>query len=254
MDQSVNKSKSLNYKTPITIFSLIALVCMVINCINYCFFIPVFHIELSGETSFVYTFEFPSLLKILFLLVDIIPCVLLVLYIIKFYKKTKAKKIMPIIFGVFILSELLSIIQSIVQQFSYDTLYYIFVLAKIITFSLATISASKGFFKKIFPIIALCIGMVEWIYHAYEAINWYLADSIIFLLFMDLMGPIAFLSLFIALLLFILNKETPPILETENAKEVYPEQALKILKDKFELGIITEEEYQAQRADIISKL
>ena len=33
-----------------------------------------------------------------------------------------------------------------------------------------------------------------------------------------------------------------------------PEQALKLLKDKLDLGMITEEEYQAQRAEIISKL
>ena len=33
-----------------------------------------------------------------------------------------------------------------------------------------------------------------------------------------------------------------------------PEQSLRLLNDKLELGMITEEEYQAQRADIISKL
>ena len=33
-----------------------------------------------------------------------------------------------------------------------------------------------------------------------------------------------------------------------------PEQALKYLKERLDLGMITEEEYQAQRAEIIRKL
>ena len=48
--------------------------------------------------------------------------------------------------------------------------------------------------------------------------------------------------------------ETSPEEEKKNAKKMDPEQALIILKDKFELGMITEEEYQTQRAKIISKL
>lgn len=45
--------------------------------------------------------------------------------------------------------------------------------------------------------------------------------------------------------------ETP---EKKNTEIRSPEQALKLLKEKFELGMITEEEYQEQRAEIISKL
>ena len=44
-------------------------------------------------------------------------------------------------------------------------------------------------------------------------------------------------------------------MQTKKEKaELTPEQALKLLKDKLDLDMITEEEYQAQRAEIISKL
>ena len=41
---------------------------------------------------------------------------------------------------------------------------------------------------------------------------------------------------------------------SQPAMELSPEQQLKALKEKADLGIITQEEYQAQRAQIISKL
>lgn len=37
-------------------------------------------------------------------------------------------------------------------------------------------------------------------------------------------------------------------------KDISPEQELRVLKNKLERGILTDEEYQTQRAEIISKL
>lgn len=66
--------------------------------------------------------------------------------------------------------------------------------------------------------------------------------------------------LYAALILYAaLNDPTAGV--SERAQSTYvsvvdmsPDQALAMLKDKFDLGIITEEEYKVKRAEIISKL
>ena len=69
---------------------------------------------------------------------------------------------------------------------------------------------------------------------------------------------IASILLYMALLLFGLKNKIPSFISRKTKKigieKTNPEQALKLLKNKFELDMITEEEYQAQRAEIISKL
>lgn len=67
-------------------------------------------------------------------------------------------------------------------------------------------------------------------------------------------------ALFLVVLwLFVTKNELPRFaikdgLPKNNPKEITPEMQLIALKDKLELGIINEEEYKAQRAEIISKL
>ena len=79
-------------------------------------------------------------------------------------------------------------------------------------------------------------------------------------LFTSPMSVIGSSTLYIALLLFALKNKIPSVLalspekEKARAEKMNPEQTLKLLKDKLDLDMITEEEYQAQRADIISKL
>jgi hypothetical protein len=74
------------------------------------------------------------------------------------------------------------------------------------------------------------------------------------------MGIIGTAALYIALLLFGLNNRIPALVslspekERQKTEKMTPEQSLRFLKDKLDLGMITEEEYQTQRAEIISKL
>lgn len=259
MNQSLDKSKTLNCKTPITIFSFISLVCILLSSITYFVSYTFDYVSEYDAWMYIAVFSFPSLFGILFLLADIVPCILLVLYILKFHKKCAGKMFMPIIFGAFVFSGLLVFVEIILYGFSYDIGSYIIYLSQIVFFSLATISAIKGFSKKLFPIIALCVGLVSEAYFAIsflERISAYISDSIFLYLFTTPMGRIGFISLFIALLLFVLNNNVLilPKKEKGNAEKINPEQTLKLLKEKLDIGMITEEEYQAQRADIISKL
>ena len=264
MNPSFDQSKSLNCKTPIKLFSLIALVCTALSCITY--FVTWSRVYVNGEYIYEYIIYFPSLFQILYLLAEIVPSILLVLYIVKFHKEFKAKIFMPIIFGTFVFQGLLIIVERGVYNYSsgiilYDMISYIIYLAQIITFSLATISALKGFPKKLFPIIATSVGLISEAYfllYFFEDIPWYLENSLFLYLFTRPMEFVGFVSLFIALLLFVRNNKILPVIKTspekKNAEKTNPEQALRLLKDKLDLGIITQEEYQTQRADIIENL
>lgn len=72
-----------------------------------------------------------------------------------------------------------------------------------------------------------------------------------------LIGYIGSIIFYVALFMFYL---IPPVVyiplekEKEFAKKISPEQSLKLLKNKLDLGLITNEEYQIQRAEIIKKL
>ena len=71
-------------------------------------------------------------------------------------------------------------------------------------------------------------------------------------LFSAFLGFIGSSALYVALLIFA-SKNNIPSVEV-NTEKMNPEQELKLLQCKYDLNIITEEEYQAQRAKIISKL
>ena len=117
--------------------------------------------------------------------------------------------------------------------------------------------------KKIFLIIATSIGLLI---EALSIISYWGNSSWIFenehylYIFTWIIGIAGAVALYIALLLFGLKNRIPAIVSTSPEKEkkkaenLTPEQDLRLLKDKLDLGMITEEEYKAQRADIISKL
>ena len=56
MNQAVDKTKSLNCKMPITIFSLSALVCTILSCIRY--FVTYSGHYVDGEWVYEYIFRF----------------------------------------------------------------------------------------------------------------------------------------------------------------------------------------------------
>ena len=139
----------------------------------------------------------------------------------------------------------------------------IFYLAIAISFGLATYSSLKRFNKKIFLIIATSIGLLIEalsIIDYLKSFRWFLENELYLYLFTWIIGIAGTIALYIALLLFGLKNRIPAIVSTSPEKEkkkaenLTPEQALRMLKDKLNFGMITEEEYQAQRADIISKL
>lgn len=258
MDQvSIGKKRKLNCKAPIITFSIIALFFAL--CSSGAEVLP----------SLRYIDKYIILDLLFSLIFNISPCVLMVLYII-IHNKPKVDVIISIIFGIIAITPLCSIVWNylLYDYFIIKPINLLFYIIPItVTFTLATISLLKGFISKLFPIIATIVGLIveilfiiidiDYVYYLIEEITEYsyITVSLVYG-FSWIANVLGAISLYIALLLFSLKNTTTSSISYSPQKigKMAPEQALKILKDKFDVGIITEEEYQAQRAEIISRL
>lgn len=262
MNQNISeKQRTLRFKTPIILLSLISLLFAILSCITY--FVDNKREYNYSYSSYELAFSFPSIFELISLLIRIAPYVLLVIYLLKFHNKTKATILVPITFGLIAFTSIYHFIKSFIYGYDIYFRTLIFDIAIIIAFTLATINALKGFTKVVYLIIAIVVGLhVEFIsiINILQSIDVYLEQGLYLYLFTWLIGNFGTIIFYIALLLFGLNNRIPSILsvppekEKKNAEKTNPEEALKLLKEKVELGLITDDEYQAQRADIISKL
>lgn len=215
--------------------------------------------KVGKEWVYELVFSVPDIGDIVYLLLSIAPVILFALYIFRYYSKGKATIIVPIVFG-------LLAVESIVQCFFYNVIIAQLLLACLLLVApctLALISALKGLYKKRYVIIAMSIGLlleVIELMNFFSSSHYYIEKSMwmyLFVIPMRIFGTSAFC---IAMLLFALKNRIPYLLalspEKEKAKvgKMRPEQALELLNYKLEANMITEEDYQAQRADIISKL
>lgn len=255
---SIKKTPSLKCGSAIKLLSIIALVCTVLSRISYFFY---YDSEIiNGE--WVYeelTFRFPYFTSLISLLISIAPFILFVIYIFRFHNELKATVLIPIILGLFPLEILISFLFG-------GGSYSIWLIIDLLIFGacvLAVVSALKGFNKKLFIIIPMSLCLL---YNAlsiisfFSIMDYYIEDSMYLYVFTSPLSIIGSTLLYISLLLFGVKNKIPSIIalspekERARAEKMNPEQALKLLKDKLDLGMITEEEYQAQRAEIISKL
>lgn len=263
---AIKRTLSLKCGTAIKLLSIIALVFTVLSHISYFFYYS--SKKINGEWVYELTFRFPHFTSLISLLVSIAPFVLFVIYVFRFHNELKATVLIPIILGLFPLEILISFLFGGVS-------YGIWLIIDLLIFGacvLAVISALKGFNKKLFVIIpmSLCllcnvlsiISVFSRMYYYMEYIDYmeYMEYSMYFYVFTHSISIIGSTLLYVSLLLFGVKNKIPSIIALSSERErartekMNPEQALKLLKDKLDLGMITEEEYQAQRAEIISKL
>lgn len=255
-NSALKRSKSLKCGTAIKLLSIIALVCTALSRISYFFYYDIE--EINGKWIYELTFRFPHFTSLISLLISIAPFILFVIYIFRFHNELKATVLIPIIFGLFPLEILIS--------FLFGGGYGIWLIIGLLIFLaciLAVISALKGFNNKPFVIIPMSLCLLYnalSIISVFSIMDYYIEDSMYLYVFTSPLNIIGSTLLYISLLLFGVKNKIPSIIalspekERARAEKMDPEQALKLLKDKLELDIITEEEYQAQRADIISRL
>lgn len=265
MNQSVSgKEITIRGKTPIVLLSIAALIFKTLSCISYFAYYDYNGFEWKLEVIF------PPLVNLFYLLLSIAPYILFVLYILKFYKDFKARILVPIIFGLIAFLFLFNLFNDIRLLFAFrdyrdDDIFFSYSVSSIISlfyfivFGLAAFSALKGFEKR-GSLVPLVIGTVAEVLQSVLSLRsfivWYLEEELYLYLFTEPAATLGKICFYTALLLFTFKNRIPAIISTsrKKVKEMTPEQALRALKNRLDWGMISEEEYQAQKAEIISKL
>lgn len=192
----------------------------------------------SIAEGFLYPLEGDAIWSIL---ISILPCALIALYITFCHKKGKAAFLLPIAFVllaycVWIRIDFSSLVDCIEREDT-DMIPYLLYLASAVLWVLAAVFTSIKRYERTFILMAVFGELV---------------GEILFLLMMRYYGSFEIavdvlgnLCLFVALIIFALKAITKVSVE---------EHELKTLQARFANGKITEEEYQAKRADVIRRL
>lgn len=275
---STNEEYKLKCRTPIAVLSIISLICTVISFSGS--FLKYDIIESGSsflESTFELTTNFPSLKSTFYMLLEIIPILLFLFYILKLYRNTKSSVIVSAVFGIMAFYETLSLISTIY--------YYIVTLPQetngatytlpievcvekcfyIVLFSLASIIVLTNFKRKkvlvsIASIVIVLSGLGELNGFVRISIDYYLRTKQYLYLVTNPASFIAKFTLGLALFVFALKNDIPAVIKKSVSKNIADtaatrtEQELKALVDRRKAGLITAEEYAVQRAAIIKRL
>ena len=132
-----------------------------------------------------------------------------------------------------------------ILYFDYYRVAFVTYALTAVLFCIVTVSVFKGLHQKGFIILAIGIAVLIEILSLFRYVL-YSGQSII-----EHIGNISF---YIALLIFSLKNTFHYYVSNFGNKNMSIEQELQILNDRLEIGIITEEEYQKQRRNIICRL
>lgn len=260
MNQGISQNQRvLKCKNAIITLSLIAIVFAVLNSLVY--FVYYGEGYWDGRYHSGIQFRTPSTISLIYVILSIAPKVLLPIYASFFFEKRKATFMVPVMFGSIAAAALLSLVNGFMVSYGLNFYNLVINFVTMITFTLATVSAFKGLSNKVFIIIPTVLGLacsVVSMISVYYSIGFHLENELYVFILTGIAGIIASVTFNIALLLFGVRNKIPIILsksfEKIDMELMSPEQALRLLQDKLDRGTITEEEYQSQRAEIISKL
>lgn len=261
MNQKIpEKQQRLHCKAPIIILSFISLVFYIISSVKYFVYY---------ETKYLYNYEYflttpsaPSEIAqgLLRFVLCVAPAVLFIIYILKFFKDSKATIIVPMVFGYFVFPGLFSIITNITEMNKITIIALAGTLFDIVVFALATYGSLKGFSKKIF-VIPILIFVVFDVFGTISLnitmFDYWIENELYLYILTYNGGAIASVTFCIALFLFAIKNKIPTIISgaSEKATEtINPEQELRLLQERFNNGMLSEEEYKLKRAEVINKL
>lgn len=219
-----------------------------------------------------FAYKLPDLKDAILVIVFLIPYILLILYIFKFYKKRNATLMILVVFILISIKLLLCGIagNSFLTEFVWDKkglpkgvttareYEEFFVMLKhiaFISFLPGLICAFIGFKKKFLLVISMFICFAGNIVSLNDY-SIYLKRHLDIYAYTNLSRIIGETLFIIVLFLFCTRNEIPSVGSIFNKNNEYKSSAneLILLKEKLEQNIITEEEYQKQRKEIISKL
>ena len=222
----------------------------------------------------------PIALYFLMPIFNIVPYILLILYLNKYHNEPKSTNLFRIMFTVLALMKLLQIMElnrffpptynvyyTYMHRCSLSALDVIFIISYVLFVKKSSSELSK---RIAFLICIVCDIICEWkLLNCADNYFGFIndsTDSIIFLI--DFYAKVfSKILLYVSLGLFYIKHKMPALSSSlppkaQEPESVYskndipasPEQELAALKNKLILNTITEEEYNAQRAEIISKL
>ena len=217
-------------------------------------------------------------------LLYVLPIVLFLVYILFFYPKRKAGFLIPIIFSI-------PLILVFIEIYYFSYLYLddisnfraiaellwllLFIAAVVILFVGSIKKKHKAKIMSISLIVLFSMTLIEFLFsvpyivrsimdYIFEREAIYIADNFFFIIYC-FSYAVALPMFYFSQLLFVSKNEissgnniriakTNPEKEKEKIKNMSPEKALKALKKNFDQGIITEEEYNAQREEVMQRL
>ena len=265
--QETKKTVPLKAGWAIKILAILGLLFIAIYCSIYQ--------DHDGNFIFLLNFNFR---QIFFNLIHLIPGILFIVYIFKAYKNLRASILMPIVFGLIVVQRIYDIVMWFVDGFIelryidlsmnmawFGIEYFVYLVSfrfyciVTICFILAIICALKGFNNKYLIIILLSLSLLCLVFDMFGARNYMRFFGVSFCFFNVFSYYIGQILLCIAFLLFGVKNRIKPVLKPKKAENIKINtqntgKALKELKNMLDFGLITEEEYQAQRAEIIKKL
>lgn len=245
----IQARRPLKYKSIIIVLSALALFFLIVD-----FLVLLSYGNIRFSDLFYYVLFF-------------LPRALLLLYVIKLRDDIRVKVVIPLIFA---LSALASLGYFILSLFYLPPLHYFLdardgILITILFTVMAIGSLSGGKNKKIIT-IPLIIGLVLQVYSM-------MADVVNIIYFIGieniikhnyhlyiiscLANNLSIIFFIIALLLLVKYNRLPAIIKASKEAEITetdPEKALTLLKEKFETGEISEEEYKNERENVIKRI
>ena len=187
--------------------------------------------------------------NIILCLMFVVPFVLLLLHAI-----LGQRKFLPIAFGLLTASSLYVFITAILGHSTIP--YTVINLLLTCAYILALVNSFKGFTIKALTWVACClVWLVSFVYlmDLFSAYSYYTEHNFHLYVWTGAGNALALDLLGYWLLLFGLKKTASPK-KKKDEEPLDTEEALRLLQEKLELGIIDNVEYQLRRAEIISKI
>ena len=218
---------------------------------------------LSQFIDYELSLRLPDFLIILENILTLLPAIVFIICVCKFYDQEKEKLFTAITFAIFVLANVYVDIYYITVEYPFTVKEVIFDIIFIILFALSAFNVFKGHYKKnliIATIAVAFIGELVYIVQLIGAADVLIESDMIFFLCVSIADTLGFIALYTGLFLLSIEHCGPIFVATASEKEntadkmlIY-ENELKLLKKKFDLDMISEIEYKTKRADIINEL
>lgn len=191
---------------------------------------------------------------ILTLLIKLIPIAIIVFVLLCL--KNKIKLADNIFLSYFFIANVAYFVLRGINWYSGRYFFYKEFIFSLPAFLFSVIAAVLLFKKhsksQLFSILAITLytlpQLLNTYFYTYNSFYYYYVN------FCEIFAFATFILTVISIILIVKNSSIAQPIPTKATAALTPEQELLLLKEKLELNVITEEEYQTKRAEIISKL